>query len=181
MKYASRQDFLKGFTIIETLVAISILTIAVAAPMTLATQSLSSALYARDQITAFHLAQGGVEALRSVRDGNILESLLGNPTDVFTGIPQGGQKFVIDARDNSIELCNFSECPPLRHNGELYGYGEGVEWQDTRFTRTLRTESLGEDEFRVFVEVSWRTGTLPPRSFTIASNLYKWVDGDPEN
>ena len=63
----------KGFTLIETMVAISILMVAIVAPMSLAAQSLSAAYYARDQITAFYLAQEGIEVVRSVRDTNILK------------------------------------------------------------------------------------------------------------
>ena len=50
----------KGFTLIETLVAVSLLTVAIVAPMTLTARSLSAAYYARDQITAFHLAQEAI-------------------------------------------------------------------------------------------------------------------------
>src|SRR3989338_11299272 len=40
----------RGFTLIETMVAIALLTISIVAPMSLTTQSLASAYYARDQI-----------------------------------------------------------------------------------------------------------------------------------
>ena len=48
---------IRGFTLIETLVAISLLMVAIVAPMSLTARSLATAYYARDQITAFHLAQ----------------------------------------------------------------------------------------------------------------------------
>ena len=66
-----------GFTLLETLVAITLLTIAIVAPMSLTTQALGSAYYARDQITASYLAQEGLEAVRSVRDANIISNSLG--------------------------------------------------------------------------------------------------------
>src|SRR3989338_949042 len=61
-----------GFTLIETLVAISLLTIAIIAPMALTAQSLATAYYARDQITAFYMAQEAIEGVRALRDGQIL-------------------------------------------------------------------------------------------------------------
>src|SRR3989344_5745503 len=62
----------RGFTLIETLVAVTLLSVAITAPMSLTTRSLAAAYYARDQITAFHLAQEAIESVRHARDHNIL-------------------------------------------------------------------------------------------------------------
>ncbi len=43
----------RGFSIVETIVAIAILSLAVVAPLTLAERGLSSSVYARDQVTAW--------------------------------------------------------------------------------------------------------------------------------
>lgn len=58
----------QGFTILETLVAISILILAITAPLAIIAQALRSSYYARDQITAYYLAQEAVEFLRNKRD-----------------------------------------------------------------------------------------------------------------
>ena len=57
-----------GFTILETLVAISILILAITAPLAIIAQALRSSYYARDQVTAYYLAQEAVEFLRNKRD-----------------------------------------------------------------------------------------------------------------
>ncbi len=168
----------RGFTLIETMVAVSLLVVSVAAPMSLTVQSLSSAFYARDQITAFHLAQDAVESLRSVRDGNILASALGTPTTMFEGVPNiAGQPFTIDSTNNAMQLCTGT-CPPLKSDGNLYGYSSGAGWNSTRYTRTVRITPVpgSSDEFVVAVEVRWRTSVYQERSFTISENLYRWVD-----
>lgn len=167
----------KGFTLIETLVAISIMVVAIVAPMQLAMLSLSSAFYARDQVTAFHLAQEAIESIRSVRDQNILLNAYGTPTDLLSGIPSTtGLPFTVDTRDNQMTLC-ASTCNPLTSNGKFYGYTTGSGWNTTRFTRTVRTEFVSApDEIRISVEVKWRTGVIQERTFTIKQNLYRWVE-----
>lgn len=167
----------KGFTLIETMVAVSLLVISVAAPMSLAVQSLSSAFYARDQVTAFHLAQEAIETVRAVRDGNALRVAQGTEANLLDGIPStAGQPFTVDTLNNTMTLCT-SACPPLRNNGSVFGYGTSGTWVDTRFTRTVTATQVGAgvDEVRVSVEVRWRTGAFQERSFIISENLYRWV------
>ena len=174
----------QGFTLIETLVAISILVVAIIAPISLATQSLSSAFYARDQVTAFHLAQEAIEAVRSLRDANILKNAYGEQVDLMGDIPTD-QPFIIDTRDNVITLCTSGTCPALKSDGNFYAYGtdpyDSAEpgWTTTRFTRTVSAAWVNpdnHDEMRVSVTVAWKTGVFQARTFTIFQDLYRWVN-----
>src|SRR3989338_10635926 len=100
----------RGFTLVETLVAVMLLSVAVVAPMSLAAKSLGSAYYARDQITAFYLAQEAIEALRSIRDSQILiiaGSSSGVP-DIFGLISQKNEKFTIDGLKRDTSTANSS-------------------------------------------------------------------------
>ena len=174
-----------GFTLIETLVAITLLTVAITEPISLTTQSLQSAYYARDQITAFYLAQEAIEAVRSVRDSQILQitqSANASSLNIFGPIPLNNQPFRIDARatnsSGAITTCSLDPggtCIPLQTDGTLYGYQSG--WTDTNFTRTVKAAfvSSGQDEIRVTVTVTWRTGAFQTRTFSISENLYRWV------
>ena len=182
-----------GFTLVETLVAVMLLSVAVVAPMSLASKSLGSAYYARDQITAFYLAQEAIEALRSIRDSQILliaGSSSGAPPDIFGLIPHQNEPFIVDGRkgdaSTAITECN-GECPPLQTDNTLYGYpGAGDDpslWTPTHFTRTVHAYSVAgnQDEIRVTVTVTWQTGPIQERSFTISENMYRWVsDGVSE-
>jgi prepilin-type N-terminal cleavage/methylation domain-containing protein len=176
---------MRGFTLIETLVAISLLSIAIVAPMSLTSQSLSAAYYARDQITAFNLAQEGLEAVRAIRDGQILEisrTADASSIDLFGPIPVN-QNFTIDSRSSdpaqAMHICPSNGCPPLQTDGVLYGYDVDTEtWPLTNFTRTLRASYVGasQDEIRLSVRVEWPTAARQIRSFTIYENLYRWVN-----
>src|SRR3989338_6485255 len=134
----------QGFTLVETLVAVMLLSVAVVAPMSLAARSLGSAYYARDQITAFYLAQEAIEALRSIRDSQILiiaGSSSGVP-DIFGLIPQENEPFTIDGRkgdaSTAISPCNGA-CPPLQTDKTLYGYPRAPT---TRFCGNRRTSRV---------------------------------------
>lgn len=190
MKYSNTNN--AGLTLIETLVAISLLSVAIMAPMSLTTQSLSSAYYARDQMTAFHLAQEAIESVRAVRDENILS----NEPDLLAGIPAGGVPFIIDTRDNEMTECNqgspaqcpFMRVPSVPNDPTFFAYRDisssediyttPLGWTDTRFRRTIRAEMLAgtNDEMRVTVVVSWQTGAFQVRSVTMYANLYRWID-----
>jgi type II secretory pathway pseudopilin PulG len=60
--------FQKGFTIVETLVAITILMIAIAGPLTVANKAYTAALDARNVAIANNLAQEGLEELNNFKD-----------------------------------------------------------------------------------------------------------------
>ncbi|MES2223363.1 MAG: prepilin-type N-terminal cleavage/methylation domain-containing protein [Patescibacteria group bacterium] len=68
----------KGFTLIETLVAITLLVVAITGPLQIAANALFSAFYARDEITAYYLAVEAVEYVKNSRDTLFL-------SDVFEG------------------------------------------------------------------------------------------------
>jgi type II secretory pathway pseudopilin PulG len=58
----------KGITLIETVVAVTVLTLALGGPFLLAAQSLRSAAYAKEEVTAARLAEEGLEIVHSLRD-----------------------------------------------------------------------------------------------------------------
>jgi prepilin-type N-terminal cleavage/methylation domain-containing protein len=183
----------RAFTLIETMVAISLLAIAIVPPMSLTAQSLTSAYYARDQVTAFNLAQEGLESVRAVRDAQVLaisQTANASGIDLFGPIPKN-QDFIIDSRmqysqANQPPTCTGA-CQPLQTDGTLYGYGFcGDGSCNTYFTRTMHAcyiqpgttytcNSTPSDEMRVSATVSWPTAAGQIRTFTIYDNLYRWV------
>ncbi len=174
----------KGFTLIEGLVAISILSVSVTAPLLIAQKGVSSAMYARDQVTAFYLAQEAVEYIRNIRDTN---RITGAPSWLDTLTPcmstGAGEKCTIDARysdpftsPGAILSCPSGNCPTLLFDPAegIYGYGTG--WQPTIFTRSISVSNLASPkEAEIAVTISWTTKLfLPVRTFTIREHIFNY-------
>jgi len=98
----------KAFTLIEALVAISILMIAIASPMTLAQKGLSTAVLSKDQMIASFLAQDAIEAVRNIRDQIAVSQTSG---DWLTG---NGNQFLKPCICSTPEQCNFDSGDLIR-------------------------------------------------------------------
>lgn len=177
----------RGFSLVESIVAIAILAVVVTAPLTLAQRSLNASAYAKDQVTAFYLAEEALEYVRNVRDGNNLSGaswLAGLSTCL-------NQLCGLDVTaDNSsyqrIFACaSVSDCALTFNPGSgIYGVrrdGSGNPdsangWQNSPFTRVMRVSSPvagSGDEAEVEVAVSWKTGLLA-KSITLRSKIFNW-------
>ncbi len=177
----------QGFTLIETLVAITVLTIAVAAPLTLSSQSLSVAYTARDQVVAFHLAQEAIETVRAQRDHNLLNTLKNNSnSDWLDGLivesPGGNPKpFIVDSITGKFTACTNREssCPYLKFDKStgFYGYKNGSKSKFKRFVHITEIANTNSDEVRVKVVVSWKSGSFSARQVVIEENLFNWIRG----
>jgi len=165
-----------GFTMIETLVAISILLLAIVGPLTIASRGIVSAAFARDQITAFHLAREAVELIRNRRDTNIITNS-NWINGLNTCFSPGACKVepVGDITQNIFTICSNGVCPVLNRNTStgIYGYISGGNWIETPFTRTIVIDNINTDEISISVTISWSTGVLS-KSFTIRENFLNW-------
>lgn len=61
-----------GYSLIEVLVAVALLMFAIVGPMTIAVKSSQSSQYARQQTTAFFLAQEGISIVNTIRNNEAL-------------------------------------------------------------------------------------------------------------
>lgn len=71
----------KGFSLVEVLVAVSVLLLIMVGPMTIIVQSNRSASFATDQATAYFLAQEGLELAQNIRDKYQLEYIVNSVID----------------------------------------------------------------------------------------------------
>jgi prepilin-type N-terminal cleavage/methylation domain-containing protein len=167
----------QGFTLIETLVAISILVVAVTGAYGAATAGISSGIFSKDQTVAFYLAQEGVEQIRNMRDGNGLSS---QPWLTSISASQSdpcyfGNTCTVDAFNNAISRCpdGAGSCPLLQEdpvNG-FYGYNAG--WTNTIYDREITLTSINDHEVAIGVVVKWSKGGVN-ENFTVRENIFDW-------
>ncbi|MEK7639119.1 MAG: type II secretion system protein [Patescibacteria group bacterium] len=74
MRYISTQQ---GFSLVETLVAITILLLVIIGPMTISTSTAKSTSFASEQAIAYFLAQEGAELAQKARDEAVLNGFNG--------------------------------------------------------------------------------------------------------
>jgi prepilin-type N-terminal cleavage/methylation domain-containing protein len=172
--YTEKKTNQKGFTLVETLVAISILVLAVTGAFSAAHNGMMSSLYSKDQITAFYLAQEAIEQIRNMRDSNGLV-----PTGWMNGIANVGDPCelnttcYVDALSSSAPLVRCSGvCPNLLMNTNgFYSYDSGSA---TKFRRQVTITAINANEIVVAVSVYWSKGILVDKVFTAREHLFNW-------
>ena len=168
--------FTRGFTLIETFVAISIIMVAIVGPLLIVSRALSSSYYARDQIIAFYLAQDAVEFIRNKRDENKLNYI--NDSNKWLDGLEVCKNVNGCHIDTQKETFHQGVSPVLKFNkvSGIYGYDDtgDTSFIDTFFKRTIKIKTFSSgDEAIISVDISWRTGILD-RSFNIKENIFNW-------
>lgn len=159
-----------GFTILETIVALAIVSLVIAGVFTAVRTGLVGSVHSKDEVKAFYLAQEAIEILRNKRDTNKLLDVSGTPTDWLEGIIEGGTPCSpgnpcrVDATDMSIANCGGGGCGVLCQNTSsfLYGHNGGTcsgAWIPTKYTREIQIFTHGADEVEVVITVEWSKGT----------------------
>ncbi len=165
IKYFKKIKSNGGFTLLEALVAVSILMVAVVAPITISQKGLSSAVYTKNYMLASYLAQDAMEYIKNQRDFvtiNDEESDWDN-LSIFNDClaPTIGDTYChINTISNDIYP---GEGGVLKFNNVGGFYGYDPTWDDTDFTRKISIKldpnNNNTDEALVEITVSWGSDT----------------------
>ncbi len=190
--HTKTDDTRRGFTLVETLIAILIVTMAIVGPFNVAQGVLRYSYTARDQLVAASLAQEGIEYVRYIRDSNFIYNTHTGSTrpwlygldgstylgvtspDCYTTDPSGGA-CLVDPSQQTVTACLTTDCsnkPALYLSGS-YLYNQASSGTVTRFRRRVELKSISATETLVTVTVSWSNHGV--YSIVLTETLDNWL------
>lgn len=164
----------KGFTLLEVIMALFVLTLGVSASFALVQQSVSSVNSYKQKLTAAYLAQEGMEIVKNIRDSNLLTQRE-DPTvqwDENLSPSACGNYFEIDYKNQVLCYSGQGHFLNIDSDG-FYGYSSGDK---TIFKRKISVEEkqVGPPEsMKVTVEVSWQDRGRE-RNLQIVETMKDW-------
>lgn len=174
---AATPFFSAGFTLIETLVALTLVISAMVGPFSLATRSIYSAKFAKSKLIALNLSQEGLEIIRQMRDNNVLggynwRGLQGSCPLGCTILQDGSYQIdVFTAANGSTPPVNANTPLSFSALTSLYSYQSGG--QATPFIRVITLSTPAADEMDVVSVVSWSDAGIA-RQVRLEEILYNW-------
>ncbi|PIR82915.1 hypothetical protein COU19_03195 [Candidatus Kaiserbacteria bacterium CG10_big_fil_rev_8_21_14_0_10_56_12] len=184
----------RGFTLIESLVAVAIVALAVGGPLYAANRALVAAEISRDRLTAIYLAQEAIEQARHVRDTAYLNDYKNNGQDtsgswqkfrdlILTGPVNCRTPSICTVEPTSHQFAAYTPpaVPPPLYNDSAgtrqYTQNKpGATSKPTIFTRTIQVVSESTTDpvgMELAATTSW-TFHGTSYSVTITDHLTAW-------
>jgi prepilin-type N-terminal cleavage/methylation domain-containing protein len=177
-----------GFSLVETLVAITILLVVIVTPLAITTSSSRSSSFSSEQVNAFFLAQEGLELAQKARDDLLVPYFAGTNPDPWAdftrttnaglyrncyinksvGDSDIGCDFTINsdtAGTLTVTTCTGSNACQLYIDKNTSSLRSRYTHSSTNnistpFTRVVSLERISADEVKVVSKVTWRTGSM---------------------
>lgn len=172
-----------GFTLVETLIAISVLSLSVLATFGAVQNGLRYSGITKDQITAFFLIQEGMEYVKNIRDENDLNNLGGNPRSWLYGMAAAagdpcyfGKTCQLDLNNSPTwKTCSggFGTCDLIYTDATTGAMGYNNGWNATTYRREIQFSTVvgNSSEIRLTINVSW-TNRGQNKSLQVSQLLY---------
>jgi len=183
-----------GFTLVETLLAVAILSMAVIAPLSIVSRGLSAATTGKDRFIATALAREAVEYIRNARDtdrlkgvawlnsltesnvqchlsdGCVIDALkLNNDNKDIIKVHDAGNSF-----DNRVLLINGTTGLYSFRGNNGGNPNDSGGWSDSQFMRYVKVDEVTNNrEARVTATVSWQA-MFSIKEVVITDQLTNW-------
>jgi len=161
----------KGFTLMEVMVAVSVIIIGLTAALGLIAFTISSGAQDKEKLIAINLAQEGIELVRNIRDNNWKRIADGEIIDWYDGI-RNKNNDRIDYKDDSLT----NHCSDLLKLNEDDGY-QYVTGDDTIYSRCIDTHGPvgpNHDKIRVISKVTIHSNKKGDYDVKVVAYLYDW-------
>lgn len=178
----------KGFTLVETMFAVFILTFAISSLMSVVASSIFSARYARDEITANYLLQEVIDYVRNDRDSQVFlqtetpgiawqtfvqrYDLCSDPSegcyvDVYKNTP------LVKCDGGGVSGCPAFYLDQNASGGNFYTYDTTPVTTNFKRQLVVTRNPLNQDEIFVTATIEWKNGGLS-KTRELKSSLVKW-------
>jgi type II secretory pathway pseudopilin PulG len=190
-----------GYSLIEVLVAVAILMFSIVGPMTIAAKSIQSAQYAKQQTTAFFLAQEGISLTENIRNFMALRAYSGpdDPWGAWVNYAlvapcrtaagcnfglndEGGVGANADGSSNTVVACTIAlpdvctmyyDASNLTGPVQPYHTRAGASDPQSIYKRTITWTIINADEMLVTSKVEWNSTLLGgTQIITISTSLF---------
>jgi prepilin-type N-terminal cleavage/methylation domain-containing protein len=174
----------RGFTLIETIIALFVLSIAVTAALTSARTGMRSSEYARDEVVAYYLVNETIEYFRNLKDTNLSKGrdwLYGIDERCFTTelcrVDVVTKEIIVVDSEDDLRLKFDSNIQYQKYNIETgeeinlqsggYGYGEGVYSRFIRKIKLEKIEGTNNEQVILTVTIKWDSGPFKDVEFPV--------------
>ncbi len=181
----------KGFTLLEALVAIFILTLSITGPVYIASIAFRNTIDSRDNIAAQYIAEEVIEVLKNKRDTLALSNAVAE-VDWISPILEGvdclndngvsSDKCVmtknVEEKKYIFTQCSLDTCPNIQFSpdGKDVVYGDSTATNVSKFIREFYIEKETEEGadltgVKVVVNIKWNDKGRE-RVYTLTERLY---------
>lgn len=175
-----------GYSLVEVLVAITVLLVALVGPLTVAQVGLKRAINSREQTMAVFLAQEGIEAVYKMREEDALSAYPGSVSDinqVWKSVPLLAS-LCTDANPCGVSIaangaivsssfyrCVSTNCQMTFSNGARVPYRQGVAGGvETNYERKITVTNSDSTSAIVKSTVTW--GTRADQTVSLETYIY---------
>ncbi len=154
----------RGFTLVEAMVALVLVTVAMGPVFILATSAVNAASRIEHNLIASNLAQEGIEVIRNIRDTNWL-----NGVAFDNNLSAGTWRVQWDTVGGG--LMSVGSDPVLKKDNGIYNYSTGT---NTPFKRTISISKPNSGELILTASVTWVERGNINRTVNAESHLLDW-------
>ena len=163
----------KSFTLLEVIIAITILTLAVGGSFSLIQQTLVASSLVESRLVAYYLAQEGIEIVKNIRDSNWLIQHKADSTHSWKeGILAG--TWEADYNDTALSF-NLDRSLYIDGTNGFYVYLDSPSSEDieTKFKRKIIINEIGDDVLEVTIRVQMtERGRI--QNIEVINYLHNW-------
>jgi type II secretory pathway pseudopilin PulG len=174
MNQFSNKRNLTGFTLLEIVIAMFVVTIGMGGVFTVIQKSFSAISLSASRLVAANLAQEGIEVVRNIRDTNWLEE-----QDWDSGLGAGDYQVQYDDAETGIVFCAlpcaYDDMGFLNIDEDgFYSYKDSGAYITTKFKRKVTISDKTADSMKITAEIIWKERGGIEYNYIAHNLLYDW-------